>query len=98
MIPEAPFSEFFISDEHPMYVQRWGSAKDDPKPSHLRLGLFLFMAASTQESVGPLVLMVSLAGSNAWPSADGPSSSSTGRESGGPPGPACSFNRRLSIL
>src|ERR1700682_3146846 len=24
-------SEFYISDEHPMYVQRWGLAKDDPR-------------------------------------------------------------------
>src|SRR5208282_2487385 len=24
MIPVVPFSEFFVSDEHPMYVQRWG--------------------------------------------------------------------------
>jgi alpha-beta hydrolase superfamily lysophospholipase len=23
-------SEFFVSDEHPMYVQRWGRPKDDP--------------------------------------------------------------------
>jgi len=23
-------SEFFVSDEHPMYVQRWSPAKDDP--------------------------------------------------------------------
>jgi pimeloyl-ACP methyl ester carboxylesterase len=30
MIPAMPFSEFFVSDEHPMYVQRWGSTKDDP--------------------------------------------------------------------
>src|SRR6267142_3593542 len=26
-------SEFFVSDEHPMYVQRWGRAKDDPSLS-----------------------------------------------------------------
>ena len=30
MIPVVPFSEFFISDEHPMYVQQWGLSKDDP--------------------------------------------------------------------
>jgi pimeloyl-ACP methyl ester carboxylesterase len=30
MIPAAPFSEFFISDEHPMYVQRWSPTKDNP--------------------------------------------------------------------
>jgi pimeloyl-ACP methyl ester carboxylesterase len=24
-------SEFYICDEHPMYVQRWGSGKDDPR-------------------------------------------------------------------
>lgn len=26
-------SEFFVSDQHPMYVQRWGPAKDDPQLS-----------------------------------------------------------------
>ena len=30
MIPMVSFSEFFICDEHPMYVQRWGSSKDNP--------------------------------------------------------------------
>ena len=30
MIPVMPFSEFFISDEHPMYVQRWSPTKDGP--------------------------------------------------------------------
>src|SRR5260370_12139547 len=34
MIPEVPFSEFFVSDEHPMYVQRWG-----PTTSSLRVVL-----------------------------------------------------------
>src|SRR5260370_7726216 len=34
MIPEVPFSEFFVSDEHPMYVQRWG-----PNTSSLRVVL-----------------------------------------------------------
>ena len=35
MIPVIPFSEFFISDEHPMYVQRWSPRKDDPTLSSL---------------------------------------------------------------
>jgi hypothetical protein len=26
-------SEFFVSDEHPMYVQRWTHTKDDPQRS-----------------------------------------------------------------
>src|SRR5216683_3598881 len=30
MIPVMPYSEFFISDEHPMYVQRWSPTKGDP--------------------------------------------------------------------
>ena len=30
MNPIAPFSEFFICDQHPMYVQRWGPTKDAP--------------------------------------------------------------------
>ena len=29
MIPVMPFSESFISDEHPMYVQRWSPTKND---------------------------------------------------------------------
>jgi alpha-beta hydrolase superfamily lysophospholipase len=31
-----PFSEFFISDERPMYVQRWSPRKDDPTLSSLQ--------------------------------------------------------------
>src|SRR5882757_4824128 len=30
MIPAVPFSEFYVSDEHPMYVQRWAPTKADP--------------------------------------------------------------------
>ena len=31
-----PFSEFFVSDQHPMYVQRWSPTKDDPTLSSSR--------------------------------------------------------------
>jgi hypothetical protein len=46
----------------------------------IRRGLFLFMVAFIREFVGPLVLMVSLAGRNTWLSEDGQLSSLTGRE------------------
>jgi hypothetical protein len=86
----ASFSEFFVGDEHPMYVQRWG-------PTPLPVALFSFMAASTPGFVGPLALMVSLVGQNSWLSRAGLFSSSIGRESEDQPRPARSWSPGPSI-
>src|ERR1700733_193981 len=90
MISVVSFSEFFVCDEHPMYVQRWG-----PDTSSRRV--VLIHGGVHRGFVGPLALMVSLVGQNSWLSRAVLFAWSMGGEAEDQPRPARSWSPGPSI-